>query len=327
MKVLVVGATGQVGSEVVRQLSQRGTPVRALVRASSAYHHVRDLPGVELAFGDLLRPETLGEALDGVDAVIATANGVAPRRRRDFGHVETVGYPALIAAAERAGVDRFVYLSTVPMGDADAHLPASQHKRTVEEALSASTLSATVMRFGPFTDVWLALPGSSIPLAGMAPTMLDRPFRFLRVYRSMTGRTIERWGRMTVIGSPDRRLAMITVHDVAAFLVAALEHDAARDATYEIGGPEALSWREIAALYEDLLGREVRITTLPPGPFRILGWLLRPIAPASANVLALNHVGAVADMSMTGERLAAEFGVGPLQRPDTFLKERHADMA
>ena len=327
MKVLVVGATGQVGCEVVRQLSQRGTPVRALVRVGSADQHLRDLPGVELAFGELLRPETLEGLLDGVDAVIATANGIAPRRRRDFGRVETVGYPALIAAAERAGVDRFVYLSTVPMGDAEAHLPVSQHKRAVEDALAASTLSATVMRFGPFTDVWLALPGSSIPLAGMAPTMLDRPFRFLRVYRSLTGRAIERRGRMTVIGSPDQRLSLITVHDVAAFLVAALQHDAARDATYEIGGAEPLSWREIAALYEDLLGREVRITTLPPGLFRVLGRLLRPIAPASSNVLALNHAGAVADMAMTGERLAAEFGVGPLERPEAFLKERFAAMA
>lgn len=325
MKVLVVGATGQVGAEVVRQLSKRGTPVRALVRASSAYHHLRDLPGVELDFGDLLRPETLPGPLDGVDAVIGTANGVAPRRRRDFGRVETVGYPALIAAAERAGVDRFIYLSSVPMGDAD--LPMSRHKRAVEDALAASTLSATVMRFGAFTDVYLALPGSSIPLAGMAPTMLERPFRFLRVYRSLTGRTIERWGRMSVVGSADQRLALITVHDVAAFLVAALDHDAARGATYEIGGAAPLSWREIAALYEDLLGREVRITTLPPGLFRVLGRLLRPIAPASANVLSLNHAAAVADMAMTGERVATEFGIGPLQRPDTFLKERYADMA
>jgi uncharacterized protein YbjT (DUF2867 family) len=327
MKVLVVGATGQVGSEVVRQLSQRGTPVRALVRVGSAYHHLRDLPGVELAFGDLLRPETLRGALDGVGAVIATANGVAPRRRRDFGRVETVGYPALIAVAERAGVDRFVYLSTVPMGDADARLPMSRHKRAVEDALAASTLPATVMRFGAFADVWLALAGSSIPLAGMSPTLFDRPFRFMRVYRRMTGSTIERSGRMSVVGSPDRRLALITVHDVAAFLIAALEHDTVRDATYEIGGPEALSWREIAALYEDLLGRKVRITTLPPGPFRMLGRLLRPVAPAAANTLALNHAAAVADTEPTGELLAAEFGVGPLQRPEAFLKERYAVMA
>jgi len=327
MKVLVVGATGQVGCEVVRQLSQRGTPVRALARVGSADHYVRDVPGVELAFGDLLRPETLAGPLDGVDAVIATANSVTPSRRRDFGRVETVGYPALIAAAERAGVDRFIYLSTVPMGDADAHLPMSQHKRAVEDALAASSLSTTVMRFGAFTDVWLALPGSSIPLAGMAPTMLERPFRFLRVYRALTGRTIERWGRMSVVGSPAQRLALITVHDVAAFLIAALDHDAARGATYEIGGPEPLSWREIAALYADLLGREVRISTLPPGLFRVLGRLLRPIAPASANTLALNHAAAVADMAMTGEQLATEFGIGPLQRPETFLKERYAALA
>jgi uncharacterized protein YbjT (DUF2867 family) len=324
MKVLVVGATGQVGSEVVRALVARGIAVRAFVRADSKYTHLRDLDGVEVSFGDLLDPETIPPAVAGVDAIIATANSVSPRRRRDFGRVETVGYPALVAAAAEEGIDRLVYLSTVPMGEADATLPLSQHHRAVEATIQASGLPFTIMRFCAFSDVWLALPGSTLPQRGMSPTLFDRPFRFVRIYRALTGRTVDRFGRMVIVGSPEHRTAFITVRDAAAFLVAALDHEATRDAIFEIGGPEALSWGEVGDMYADLLGRPVKITSLPPGIFRVLGRLLAPIAPASANILMLNYAGAVADMTVTGNELAAELGLGPLERVEIFLKERAA---
>src|SRR5688572_24323236 len=82
MVILVVGATGQVGSLVVRQLRGAGVPVQAMVRDPAS---ATDLAatGAELAIGDLCRPETLDAALDGVTAVVATANAVAPVRAGD----------------------------------------------------------------------------------------------------------------------------------------------------------------------------------------------------------------------------------------------------
>lgn len=129
----------------------------------------------------------------------------------------------------------------------------------------------------------------------MSPTLFDRPFWFLRLYRRITG---------------------------AAFLVAADDHDRALNAVLEIGGPEALSWQEVAALYADLLGREVKITALPPRMFRAMGRAFAPLSPAAGNILGLNYAFAVGDTSMTGNELAAELGVAPLQTAKSFLEER-----
>ena len=77
--ILVVGATGQLGSLIVRELGAQGRPVRAMVRPPDAGRDLAEA-GAELVMADLLRPETLDEALRGVRAVIATANAVAPRQ-------------------------------------------------------------------------------------------------------------------------------------------------------------------------------------------------------------------------------------------------------
>jgi uncharacterized protein YbjT (DUF2867 family) len=109
---LVVGATGQLGSLVVRRLRADGQQVRAMVRDPASAGDLA-ATGAELAVADLGRPGTLDGALEGVDAVVATANAIAPIRRSDSAALVDVGYAELVRRAERAGVRRFV-LASVP---------------------------------------------------------------------------------------------------------------------------------------------------------------------------------------------------------------------
>ena len=97
--VLVTGATGFTGAFVVRALLERGCRVGAFVRAGSDTSALEAL-GVELRRGDLDRPETLEGALAGFDALANVAS-------LGFGHA-----PGIVAAAERAGVPRAVFVST-----------------------------------------------------------------------------------------------------------------------------------------------------------------------------------------------------------------------
>src|SRR3954471_22198882 len=99
--ILVVGATGQLGSLVVRALRDRGRPVRALVRDPAA---AQDLAatGAELAEADLTGPATLDAALEGVSAIVATANVVAPTRTGDTAAALDTGYAELITRGQRA---------------------------------------------------------------------------------------------------------------------------------------------------------------------------------------------------------------------------------
>lgn len=173
--ILVVGATGQVGSLVVRRLRQQGEPVRAMVRdpASTA-----DLvaTGAELVVADLGRPETLDAPLDGFTAVVATANAVAPVRPGDSAAVVDAGYAELVRRAERAGVSRFV-LAGVPVTELDEAVPVVRTKRRTEELLAESRLSWLSLRMPPFSEVSLALVDSELPLRGEERTTPARATR------------------------------------------------------------------------------------------------------------------------------------------------------
>jgi hypothetical protein len=111
----------------------------------------------------------------------------------------------------------------VPITRIDDHVPHFRAKRRIEKALMEGGVPYTILRCAPFMEVWLALPGSSIPLRGEENPTLDRPYPFLRRFRRITGRSIEDQGRMIVIGRPSARNAFVSLYDVARLMLAAAE--------------------------------------------------------------------------------------------------------
>src|SRR3954463_10024436 len=109
LPVLVVGATGSLGGQVVDELLERGKNVRALVRAATDASRLESR-GVEIARGDMLDLDSLVAAMQGVDAVITTAAGY-PRGGKNADDIDTVGNANLAEAAQQAGVRRFVLTS------------------------------------------------------------------------------------------------------------------------------------------------------------------------------------------------------------------------
>src|SRR5688572_4130085 len=137
--LLVVGATGMLGSEVCRQLVAAGSPVRALVRPSSDATRVRELRalGVELVEGDLHDPASLAAACLGVRTVVSTASAISAQRAGDdLRSVDHDGTLALVDAAEAAGVSHFVYVSI--SGRIDVECALVRAKRAVEDRLRRS---------------------------------------------------------------------------------------------------------------------------------------------------------------------------------------------
>jgi uncharacterized protein YbjT (DUF2867 family) len=139
--VLVVGATGLVGSELCQRLTRRGEPVKALVRATSSKEKIEALraSSVELCIGDLKDPRSLVAACRGVNAVISTASSTLSRQPGDsIESVDAEGQLNLVSAAKAANVNRFLFVSfrrtpgiSSPLGDA---------KREVESALTSVNL-------------------------------------------------------------------------------------------------------------------------------------------------------------------------------------------
>ena len=232
---LVVGATGLLGSEICRQLAEREMPFRALVRSTSdpeTAARLREL-GAELIEGDLKQPSTLQRACEGVHAVISTATAISRQGRGDsIESVDRDGQLALVDAAEAAGVGRLVYVS---MPEYETQFPLQTAKRAVERALRESALEYCILRPANFQDVWLT------PALGFDPHN----------------------GQVQVFGSGETPVSWISVRDVARVCVDAAGSDVARNAVIDLGGPEALTYRDVIRIFEEETGRECAATFVP----------------------------------------------------------------
>jgi uncharacterized protein YbjT (DUF2867 family) len=237
---LIVGATGTLGGEICRLLTEKKQPVRALVRATSNPERVARLKelGVDIAVGDLKDRSSLEAACRGVSAVVTTASATVSRQEGDsIESVDRQGQLDLVDAAERAGVARFVLIS-FPANEPDYPLQAA--KRAVENRLRQSRLSYTILQPTFFMEVWLG-PHLGFDAAN---------------------------GTAQIYGSGQNKISWISFQDVAKFAVAALESPVATNATIELGGPDALSPLEVVRLVEQTLGKTIAVQHVPEEALR-----------------------------------------------------------
>jgi uncharacterized protein YbjT (DUF2867 family) len=223
---LIVGATGLVGGEICRRMAAANKPVRALVRPTGDASRIEELrkSGVQLAPGDLKDPASIQAACAGVTTVLSTASSSLSRQPGDtIDGVDRLGQLQLVEAARAAGVKHFVYLSFSPMPDDFA---LQRAKREVEQAVMSSGMTYTILRPTFFMEVWLS------PALGF-----DVAARRARIY-----------------GAGENPISWISFPNVADFAVRALETPAARNATFLLGGPEALSPLQIVRIFEELTG-------------------------------------------------------------------------
>jgi uncharacterized protein YbjT (DUF2867 family) len=317
---LVVGATGQLGSRIVRRLVELGHPVRAFVRPQSG--HAR-LPqrGVEKVFGDLTDPSSVDDACRGAGVVMATANSVVPIGQTGFEAVEGRGYGHLIEACQRHAVDQIVMIS-VPAFPGDQRVPTFRYKRLNEQRVRASGLPHTILRAAPFMDDWFAFIGSRLPARGDAEALVNRPWGFLQTFMGVVGNLVEQRGIALIPGPTRTRHAFIAIDDVAEYMVRAAGHPATRDAVLDIGGPQVLSWDDVAALFAQVLGRPVRSVSTPRAVFRAQQLLMRPFSEAASNIMGLNWAVSH-ETPFDSSALAVTLGVKPT-RAEQFLRAQAA---
>ena len=304
--ILVVGATGQLGTAIVRKLVAGGQPVRAFVRRTGQYQHLQGA-GVELAFGDLRDPASLDAACRGAEVVIATANAILPQGSSSFEAVEGKGYQDLIAACQKHGVKQFIFIS-VPVTPYDDTVPSFRYKRLNEQRLQASGLNYTILRASLFMDCWFAFIGSTLPARGAEAPTIERQYWFLKVFMKGVGNLIPGTGTALIPGNAQVRHAFIATDDVASIMVNAIGHPAAERAILEIGGPEILSWQQVADIYSKELGRKVRPVYAPGGVFRSMRAVMSPFSEAASDIMGLNWLVAYST-PYESRKSAGELGV------------------
>ena len=284
--ILLTGATGNVGSALLRRLTAEGTPVRALVRDQRRLGDQR--VRVQIALGDLADPPTFRNALRGVDTVVHLAASIRDQPRASIEELNALATLRLVRAAERAGVERFVFFSA---------LNARHHSRTrffrakalAEEAVEASAMRTTVFHpsiiYAP-GDPWL--------------TLLDRLSRLPAVPVSGSGRAV---------------FEPIWADDVAGAVMHALANGSG-PASYELAGPELLSYDDIVRVALRASRRRRRLLHVPLPVVRgSLRLLRRVVGP---KVFATWEEAELMEEPMVSERGTADIeklGVHPLPMP------------
>ena len=182
-------------------------------------------------------------------------------------------------------------------------------------------MTYTIIRAAAFMDVSFAMMGSDVPIRGAVAPTAERPFWFIQKFFSKTRNSIT-GGRAMVPGDGRTRHSFITIDDVADYLVRSLELQQARNKTFEVGGSEPLSSRDVVAIYERVLNQKLRISAMPAFVLKTMTVLLTPLSPAAANIMALNHLSATADGIVTNaSRTAAQFGI-QLTTAEQFLRQK-----
>jgi len=289
--IAVFGATGDLGSRIVRLLRAEGHPVRAVSRERRRLDAAVAL-GAEPVIADLRRPETLGPALRGVEVVITTANAVLGRGDNGVREVDLEGNAALIDHSRAAGVQRFVLVSA--LGCRPDH-PADffRAKAAAGARLESSGMSGAIVLAAAFMEVWAGMLGD--------PVVSGRP--------------------VLVFGRGQNPVSFVASDDVARVTVA-LATGPHRPGVerVELGGPEAPTVHEVVALFASLSGQRPRIRHVPRTVLRAAPPLLRPFAPVPARLMSAALWMDTADQRLDPTSATARFG--PLVSLEDFARAR-----
>jgi NADH dehydrogenase len=282
--ILLTGATGNVGSKLLRRLTADGERVRCLVRDPRRLGPER--VRVQIALGDLSDPGSFRNAMRGVKTVVHMA---APMRDQPRGSIEELNGVAtyrLVRAAERAGAERFVFFSA--MG-------ASEHAPT--RFFRAKALAER------------AVADSSVPSTIFAPSIVYSPNNYwVTLMERLT------WlPAVPIAGSGRAAYQPIWAEDVVDCVLAALGRGGQESARYELAGPDTLTYNDMARLVMRAAGRRRRLLHVP-----------LPLVRATLNAGAAVVAGAAAATwdeaqlmeapmtSATGTADARSLGVTPL---------------
>lgn len=238
MKVVLAGAFGNLGADILRELVKQGHEVVA------ADLKTKEIPGLEGKYTpramDVTKPETLKGLCEGADVVITTVGLTGTSATITNYDIDYQGNLNLLREAQRAGVKHFSYISVIK-ADSDPQVPMLHAKYLFEQELKKSGISWVIHRpTGYFYDI-------------------------AKVFMPM----IEK-GQVTLLGKQDVHANVIDTPDFAQFIVLHMTDD---NKMFDVGGKETYSYAEIAQMFFAAAGKEPVIKRAPVFLFDVLAWV------------------------------------------------------
>jgi NADH dehydrogenase len=271
--ILVTGATGFIGAEVLRRASRRGWRVRGLARHPERAESLGRLPNVELFRGDVARPDELDEALQGVEAVIHLVGIILEKGSQTFEDVHVTGTRNVVEATRRAGIARYVHTSALGVVAGRDVTDYYRTKWRAEEIVRESGLASTIFRpslvYGRDDDFFNRL----VRILGWSPVV-----------------PLPAGGRS--------RFQPVWVGDVAECFLQATRMARTPEPVYDVAGPEVMTLKEIVQALMEITGRRRPIVSMPVAPLRVAAAVLEtalPAPPVTGDQLRMLSIDNVSD--------------------------------
>jgi uncharacterized protein YbjT (DUF2867 family) len=290
-RVLVVGATGQLGSVIARKLLASGIRVRALARNRERLAALG--PGAEIVPVDLRDLPKLTEACRGVEQIIATANNNMGKGPDSPSRIDLSAYQNLCAAARNTGVRRLIYVSFRGVAQ-DAPVDIFRIKWYIEDAIRRSGVPHVMLRPTAFMDIWID---------------------------QLLAKDIREKGVAMIFGDGNNVANYIAAEDVAEFAVRILSRTDVVNEAVEAGGPSNISQNDLATLVERRLKSAGKRRHVPVIAMRVLPPIIRPFNEVAARLMTLGLYCATTAAPFPGWKASADrFGVAP-RTVETYIDQ------
>lgn len=268
--ILVAGGTGRLGTLVVSRLTNNGHAVRVLTRDPARSRHLPD-GAIEIIRGDVRDRASVATAMQGVTVVVSAVQGFAGPGRVTPASVDRDGNANIADAAAEAGAD--VVMMSVVGASSDNAMDLFRAKYAAEQHVRAGRAPWTIVRATAFVELWAEILAKA-PIFGRG----ENPINF------------------------------VTVDDVAAVVERAVFEPGLRGQILEVGGPDNLTFNDLAAFVRDLHGSRRRLHHVPRGLLRVLA----PVARLPRAALAMDSI------DMTFDAAAARTGIEDLPMTDVL---------
>ena len=226
--LLITGATGSIGTALIKILSQRSIPFRAMVRSPKDAEKLATLPGADVVIGDFNDATSLARALTGIERAFLLTNSSEQAEAQQL---------SFVTQAQKAGVRHIVKLSQLA-ADEESPVRFLRYHAVVEQAIRESVMDFTFLR----------------------------PNLFMQGLLGFKDSIIEQGKFFAAIG--DARISAIDVRDIADVAIAALIESGHEGKIYTLTGPQALTHEEIAEAFSTTLKRPVTFIDVSPEAMR-----------------------------------------------------------